>query len=114
VSLNDINSPPPQADREQPLASTMGHIMSATLRRQAATLELAAIVESRDTPTVRFSSSSFFFFFFFFFFFLCTYCNYAEKATERLLQLIEDQDYEVRALAIKFAAKALQSDESLL
>ncbi|ELR25404.1 uncharacterized protein ACA1_293050 [Acanthamoeba castellanii str. Neff] len=70
----------------EPLVNTMGHIMSATLRRKAATLELAALVEGGER----------------------------EKATTRLLELIEDLDYEVRALAIKFALKALQSDTSLL
>ncbi|ELR25439.1 uncharacterized protein ACA1_295040, partial [Acanthamoeba castellanii str. Neff] len=52
----------------------------------SATLELAALVEGGER----------------------------EKATTRLLELIEDLDYEVRALAIKFALKALQSDTSLL
>lgn len=36
------------------------------------------------------------------------------QATSRLLQLIDDQDYEVRTQAIKFAFRTLNSDNSLV
>jgi hypothetical protein len=106
---------PPFKETTEPLANTMSHIMSATLRRKAATLELAALVEGRGTPLAspvrppldaqafHVLAGD-----------LTSRHHQQEKATTRLIELIEDHDYEVRALAIKFALKALQSDASLL
>lgn len=88
----------------------MGSVMSATLRKQAAALELAALLESKqDTTTVlsllpapEMQK------------WLTSREILLAQATSRLIQLLDDQDYEVRALAVKFAIKTLNSDDSLL